>query len=62
MSIHLIRDPAVILAAMAEYDRIGRKKFLEKYGFGKAREYLVRDPASGNCYDSKAIVESPSKP
>ena len=38
MSIQDIRDPAAIHAAMAEYDRIGRTYFLEKYGFGKARE------------------------
>ena len=26
-----------ILQAVAEYDRIGRDRFLEKYGFGPAR-------------------------
>lgn len=56
MSIHNIRDPAAILAAMAEYDRVGRTYFLDKYGFGKAREYMLRDPATGRLYDSKAIV------
>jgi len=43
-----------ILQAVAEYDRLGQDRFLEKYGFGKARSYrLVVD---GKTYDSKAIV------
>jgi 5-methylcytosine-specific restriction protein A len=43
-----------ILQAVAEYDRFGQDRFLEKYGFGKARSYrLVVD---GKTYDSKAIV------
>ena len=43
-------------AAIAEFDRVGRAYFLEKYGFGKSREYMLRDPTSGKLYDSKAIV------
>ena len=43
-----------ILQAVAEYDRLGQDRFLEKYGFAKARSYwLVVD---GKTYDSKAIV------
>jgi 5-methylcytosine-specific restriction protein A len=43
-----------ILQAVAEYDRLGQDRFLEKYGFGRARSYrLVVD---GKTYDSKAIV------
>jgi 5-methylcytosine-specific restriction protein A len=39
---------------VAEYDRLGPDRFLEKYGFGAARSYwLVVD---GKTYDSKAIV------
>ena len=46
------REP--VLAAIKEYDRIGREPFLQKYGFGGSRRYwLVRD---GNRYDSKAVV------
>lgn len=56
MSIQDIRDPAAIRAAMDEYDRVGRTYFLEKYGFGKSREYMLRDAATGRLYDSKAIV------
>ena len=46
------REP--VLAAIKEYDHIGREPFLQKYGFGGSKRYwLVRD---GNRYDSKAIV------
>ncbi len=47
MSIQDIRDPATIRAAMEEYDRVGRTYFLEKYGFGKSREYMLRDAVTG---------------
>lgn len=43
-----------VLQAIAEADRMGREKFLKKYGFGKARSYYLR--VSGKEYDSKAIV------
>ena len=56
MSIQDIRDPAVIRAPMEEYDRVGRAYFLDKYGCSKAREYMLRDPATGRIYCSKAIV------
>lgn len=56
MGIQDIRDPAAIRAAMAEYDRLGRTYFLEKHGFAKSREYMLRDAATGKLYDSKAIV------
>jgi 5-methylcytosine-specific restriction protein A len=43
-----------ILQAVAEYDRLGPDRFLDKYRFGPARSYrLVID---GKTYDSKAIV------
>jgi hypothetical protein len=43
-----------VLAAMGEFDRLGRDAFLAKYGFGGARAYfLVHE---GRRYDSKAIV------
>jgi hypothetical protein len=42
--------------ALDEFVRVGRTRFLEKYGFGKAREYFVRDAASGQLCDSKAIA------
>lgn len=43
-----------VLAAMAEHDAIGREAFLERYGFGVARHYVLwREDRS---YDSKAIL------
>ncbi len=43
-----------LLAAVAEYDELGQDQFLAKYGFDRARLYvLVHD---GKPYDSKAIA------
>jgi hypothetical protein len=47
-------DKAAVVAALEEFDRIGRAAFLERYGFGEARQYFIR--WSGELYDSKAIV------
>jgi 5-methylcytosine-specific restriction enzyme A len=43
-----------VLAAIAEYDRLGQDEFLSKYGFDRARSYLLVH--GGKAYDSKAIV------
>ena len=49
-----VSDHRAVHAAMAEYNRLGREVFLDRYGFGRAKEYLlVHD---GTTYDSKAIV------
>lgn len=56
MSIGKLKSREAVLAAMKEFDAVGRTYFLEKYGFGKSREYMLRDPDTGNLYDSKAIV------
>ena len=45
---------SAVLRAIEEFDQLGRDAFLEKYGFGKAREYLIQK--DGRLYDSKAIV------
>jgi 5-methylcytosine-specific restriction enzyme A len=43
-----------VLQAIGQYDRLGQDGFLERYGFDRARQYLlVHD---GKRYDSKAIV------
>jgi 5-methylcytosine-specific restriction enzyme A len=43
-----------VVEAIEEYDRLGQEDFLERYGFDRARQYLlVHD---GKRYDSKAIV------
>lgn len=43
-----------ILAAVAEYDELGQDEFLRKYGFDRARSYLLIH--NGKAYDSKAVV------
>lgn len=40
--------------AVEECDRLGRDAFLERYGFGRARRYVLLH--GGRSYDSKAIV------
>jgi hypothetical protein len=54
MSLSELTDPEAVRQAIAEFDRMGRAAFLQRYGFGKARDYLLRE--SGRSYDSKAIV------
>lgn len=56
MNIQDIHDPTAIHLAMAEHDSLGRTYFLEKYGFSKSRDYMLRDVTTGRLYDSKAIV------
>ncbi|UCU96330.1 DUF3883 domain-containing protein [Hydrogenophaga taeniospiralis] len=51
-----LQSPAAIQAALDEFSRLGRKAFLSRYGFGKSRDFLVRDGKSGQLCDSKAIV------
>lgn len=51
-----LRSPAAVQAALDEFARLGRAAFLERYGFGKSRDFLVRDPRTGNLCDSKAIA------
>jgi hypothetical protein len=42
-----------VLAAIAEYDELGRDAFLERHGFGRAVKFFVVQ--EGELYDSKAI-------
>jgi hypothetical protein len=51
-----LRSPAAVQAALDEFARLGRTAFLERYGFGKSRDYLVRDPTTGMLCDSKAVI------
>lgn len=49
-----LRDRNAVLMAIREFDALGREAFLQKYGFGRSRQYLlVHD---GGRYDSKAIA------
>jgi 5-methylcytosine-specific restriction enzyme A len=43
-----------VLDAIEEYDRLTRESFLERYGFDRARQYLLVHDSKR--YDSKAIV------
>lgn len=51
-----LQSRAAVQAALDEFLRLGRTGFLARYGFGKSRDFLVRDPHSGILCDSKAIV------
>lgn len=51
-----LRSPAAVQAALDEFASIGRVAFLERYGYRKSRQFLVRDPMTGDLADSKAIV------
>ncbi|WP_192858659.1 DUF3883 domain-containing protein [Pseudomonas putida] len=51
-----LKSPAAVQAAMDEFSHLGRVAFLRRYGFGKSRDYMVRNPRTGEPCDSKAIV------
>lgn len=51
-----LTSPAAVQAALDEFGKLGRDEFLLRYGFGKSRDFLVRDPRSGELADSKAIA------
>lgn len=52
----LLQSPSAVQTALDEFHRLGRIAFLDRYGFGKSRDYLVRNPVTGELCDSKAIV------
>ncbi len=52
-SIETLTDRGAVEEALAEFDRIGRFSFLERYGFGEAREFFL--VTETGTYDSKAI-------
>ncbi|KAB1440264.1 hypothetical protein [Pseudodesulfovibrio senegalensis] len=54
MSLRDLTDSKAVEKAIEEYDKIGRKEFLKKYGFGKTKEYFLI--YKNKRYDSKAIV------
>ncbi len=54
MSLKDITSREAVLRAVGEFDQLGRKAFLEKYGFGIAKKYYL--DLDGRLYDSKAIV------
>ena len=53
-SIYDLSEQSAVESALDEFDRLGREPFLEKYGFGRARRYMV--VRNEKLYDSKAIA------
>ncbi|WP_218136259.1 HNH endonuclease [Nonomuraea jiangxiensis] len=47
-------DREMVLAAIEEYDQLGRDAFLDRYGYREARDYFIIH--NGRRYDSKAIA------
>lgn len=45
---------SAVIKAIEEFDQLGRDSFLKKYGFGRARGYVLQK--DGQSYDSKAIA------
>jgi 5-methylcytosine-specific restriction protein A len=45
---------SAVAKAIEEFDQLGRDSFLRKYGFGRARSYVLQ--RDGHSYDSKAIA------
>jgi hypothetical protein len=45
---------SAVAEAIEEFDRLGRDSFLKKYGFERARKYVLQK--DGHSYDSKAIA------
>ena len=48
-----LRSPAAVQAAIDEFVQLGRTKFLARHGYGKSRDFLVRDPKTGTDCDSR---------
>jgi hypothetical protein len=49
-----LQSRSSVLEAIVEFDALGRRAFLAKYGFQQARSYFLE--FEGKLYDSKAIV------
>ena len=51
-----LQSPCAVQAALDEFSRLGRTAFLLRYGFGKSRDFMVKNPSNGELCDSKAVV------
>jgi hypothetical protein len=49
-----LRNRQSVLLAIEEYDRLGQPAFLDKYGYRRARKYILR--YKNKEYDPKAVV------
>ncbi len=54
MALSDLTDREAVLAAVREFDTVGRDAFLARYGFGRAKHWML--VIDGRQYDSKAIV------
>lgn len=54
MGLASITSRDAVMAAIREFDELGQEGFLQKYGFGHARRFLIK--VDGRLYDSKAIL------
>lgn len=54
MALGDLTDREAVVAAVRESDELGRDAFLAKYGFGRAKHWMLL--VDGRQYDSKAIV------
>ena len=41
MTVGDLSDPSAVEKALAEFDRLGRRAFLKKYGYGMAHSWMV---------------------
>jgi hypothetical protein len=55
-NLYRLQSPSAVQSALDEFSTLARTSFLTRYGFGMSRDFLVRNPANGELYDSKAIV------
>lgn len=51
-----LQSTSAVQSALDEFSALGRTGFLARYGFGKSRDFLVRNSANGELCDSKAIA------
>ena len=54
MALGLLTSRDAVLAAINEFDQLGREAVLRKYGFGPAKAFFVEQ--GGRLYDSKALA------
>jgi len=54
MALSDMKSSQAIITAIKEFKHLGRETFLNKYGFGHARQYFL--DYENQLYDSKAII------
>jgi hypothetical protein len=51
-----LQGSSAVQEALAGFSRPGRSAFIERYGFGKFSNFLVRNYRSGDLCNSEALV------